>query len=97
MTPPSFDRTDWHELSRAFERCFAGKGQVVAGADEISFREPTLGTGLTLRRDGTSQSFMPLHGLEARWDRVVFDDEAEEIRLEGDAVAYTYRIPTSPP
>ena len=93
MSETAFRRDEWQRLASAFVERFQGIGEVVAGDDELSFSEPAVGTGLTLRRDGTSRSFMPLHGLEARWDRVVFDDAAAEIRLEGAGVTYTYRIP----
>ena len=93
MTGEPFDRADWPRLSEAFQGCFEGKGEVVTGDDEVSFSAPTVGTGLMLRRDGSSRSFMPLHGLEARWDRVVFDVDAAEVRIEGEGVTYTYRIP----
>ena len=93
MNGEVFDRLSWNDLSRAFARCFEGKGEVVVGADELSFREPALATEFTLRRDGSSRSFMPLHGMEARWDRVAFDHQAGEVRIEGEGVAYTYRIP----
>ena len=87
------ERSDWPALRAAFTEFFAGAGEVSAGDDRVRFDGSAAGTGLELRRDGTSSSFMPLHGLDARWDRVRFDREADEVVMEADGVSYTYRVP----
>jgi hypothetical protein len=37
---------------------------------------------------------MPLHGVEVKVERLVWDDAGTWIKLVGDGVAYTYRIPS---
>ncbi|NND04483.1 MAG: hypothetical protein HKN91_17040 [Acidimicrobiia bacterium] len=91
----SIRREDWAELAAAFTEFFAGAGEVSVGEDALRFSGPAAGTGLELRRDGTSSSFMPLHGLDARWDQVRFDRENDQVVLEGDGVSYNYRVPPS--
>lgn len=88
---PSFDRSDWDAIAEHFGSAFHG-GTTVVDHEELRFDgSPDVETSLVLRRDGTSTSFMPLHGLEARWKRVTFEPDA--ITLEADGVTYTYRIP----
>lgn len=94
MATVTITRDQWPELARHFQSFFAGPGVVSVDDDQLAFDgAPVVDTGPVLRRDGTSTSFMPLHGLEARWDQVRFDPEAGEITLEGGAVQYVYRIP----
>ena len=66
---------------------------VVADGDKASFAAPEAGTGLVLGRDGTSTSFMPLHGLTGRWEAVTFDLPGRTVTVTGDGFAYTYRVP----
>lgn len=68
-------------------------GTVVADGESASFAAPKAGTGLVLGRDGTSTSFMPLHGMTARWDRVTFDEQEQTVTVSGDGFSYTYRVP----
>jgi hypothetical protein len=84
-------RTDWPAVSEAFVAFFSGLGTVQAGPQILSFEAPR--TGLSLARDGTSSSFMPLHGLSARWDTVTFDPAERTVVLAGSGFTYTYRIP----
>ena len=77
----------------SFRSFFAGLGTIVTDTDTASFAAPGVGTGLVLGRDGTSTSFMPLHGLTARWDRVAFDQHEQTVTVSGDGFSYTYRVP----
>lgn len=88
-------RAEWEGLVRAFEEFFSPLGEVGVTDDAVMFSAPAAGTGLTLSRDGSSSSFMPLHGLEARWDTVAFQLERHEVTLSGDGVSYVYRVPPS--
>ena len=36
----------------------------------------------------------PLHNIDSRFERVIFDDSLESIRLIGTTFDYTYTIPT---
>lgn len=89
----SVARSDWDEVLASFRSFFAGLGTIVTGTDTASFAAPKAGTGLVLGRDGTSTSFMPLHGLTARWDRVIFDRDEQAVTVSGDDFSYTYRVP----
>jgi len=84
-------RSDWPDLVAAFKEFFAGIGSVATSAEEAVFDAGM--TGLALNRDGSSRSFMPLHGLEATWDAVVFDQESREVTLLSDSSKYVYRVP----
>ncbi|NNF69603.1 MAG: hypothetical protein HKN01_07505 [Acidimicrobiia bacterium] len=90
----TIERSDWDALREQFSSFFAGCGTVRSDADIIEFDgAPSVETRLTLRSDGTSTSFMPLHGLETRWDRVHFDRRKDEVTLDADGVSYVYRVP----
>ena len=91
MAAESISRDDWSAVVDSFRGFFAPLGEVVASEDEVEFVADV--TGLAVRRDGTSKSFMPLHDLEAAWDTIVFDRKAGEVRLIGAGATYTYRVP----
>ena len=75
----------------AFVAFFEGLGTIEESDDEVVFAAD--GTGLALSRDGSSQSFMPLHALEAGWDVVVFNRSDHEVKLMSGTTTYTYRVP----
>jgi hypothetical protein len=89
----SVDRSDWAKVVASFTTFFEGLGTVAVDGDTVSFAAPQAGTGLVLGMDGTSKSFMPLHGMSARWETVTFDSEDRTVTLSGDGFAYTYRVP----
>lgn len=89
----SVDRSDWPAVIAAFAAFFAGLGTVATDDDIASFDAPESGTGLALHRDGTSTSFMPLHGMSARWEKATFDSEKRSVTVAGDGFSYTYRVP----
>ena len=89
--PISVARGEWAAVVAAFRSFFDPLGSVSVGGDEVEFA--AAGTGLAIRRDGTSKSFMPLHDLEAAWETIVFDHAAGEVTLRGAGTAYTYRVP----
>ena len=91
MPGDSVTRTDWPAVVEAFRSFFEPFGEVFASAEEVEFAAQ--GTGLAVRHDGTSKSFMPLHDLEAAWETIVFDREAHEVKLVGPSATYTYRVP----
>ena len=87
----AFGRSEWDELTAAFRRFFQGAGQVEIDESDAVFTAPT--TGFSVRADGTSRSFMPLHRFGAAWDEIEFDFESHEVHLRSEAATYTYRIP----
>jgi hypothetical protein len=89
----SIARSDWEDVVASFRSFFAGMGTIVADGETASFAAPQAGTGLVLGRDGTSSSFMPLHGLTAVWDLVAFDRDELTVTVSGDNFSYTYRVP----
>ena len=89
----SVERSDWAKVVASFAAFFEGLGTVVVDGESVSFAAPEAGTGLVLGADGTSKSFMPLHGMSARWETVTFDTEERTVTLSGDGFAYTYRVP----
>lgn len=85
-------RESWDDVVRQFTRFFEGLGDVEVTAESVRFSASD--TGLSLSRDGSSRSFMPLHALTTRWDEVHFDDSAHEVSVVGgDGIRYTYRVP----
>jgi hypothetical protein len=89
----SVERSDWAKVVASFAAFFEGLGNVAFDGDTASFSAPEAGTGLVLSADGTSKSFMPLHGMSARWETVTFDTEERTVTLSGDGFAYIYRVP----
>jgi len=84
-------RADWPSVIVSFRNFFEPFGEVSTSAEEATF--VAQGTGLAIRHDGISKSFMPLHSLEAAWETIVFDGEAGEVKLVGPNATYTYRVP----
>ncbi|WP_436932097.1 hypothetical protein [Halosimplex halobium] len=71
-----------------------------AGADAVSERDDGAVvaqfrgvTHVTVRPDGRVETGMPLHEFAGRPDRLVFDHDAGELRVERDGVSYTFRRP----
>lgn len=91
----SVERSDWAKVVALFAAFFEGLGTVAFDGDTASFSAPKAGTGLVLGKDGTSKSFMPLHGMSARWENVTFDTDDRTVIVSGDGFAYTYRVPPS--
>ena len=87
----TFARSQWDELIGAFRAFFEGAGHVEVDGREAVFTAP--GTGFSVRADGTSSSFMPLHRFGASWDEIDFDFDAHEVELRSETATYTYRIP----
>ena len=90
-----FHRRDWDAVVAAFRQFFEPLGDVSVTPDSVAFAAPHAGTGLEIDKDGTSQSFMPLHDLSARWDVIEFDHDQHVVRLEAEGGVYTYRVPPS--
>lgn len=89
----SVHRSDWPAVLAAFTAFFESLGTVKTDGETASFAAPESGTGLVLGRNGTSTSFMPLHGLTGSWEEVTFDPEGRTVTVSGDGFAYTYRVP----
>lgn len=87
---------DWDAVLGAFHDIFDGLGEITQDELGISFssRAPNVKTGLSLRKDGRLEASMPLHGVEVKVERFVWDDARTWIKLVGDGVTYTYRIPS---
>jgi len=81
----------WSDISQAFVAFFGPLGTVSQSDEELAFAADD--TGLILGRDGTSRSFMPLHELGTRWDRVAFDAANWQVVLSAVGIEYVYRVP----
>lgn len=95
MATKPISRDRWPAVVEAFTSLLGRFGDITTADGQISFAAPVAGTGLALSRDGTSSSFMPLHEMGGRWDRVRFDEDLLEVVVEGDGFSYTYRVPGS--
>lgn len=91
--PPavSIPRTAWLDVTEAFRTFFDGLGEVTLSDDTVAFDGGD--TGLSLDRDGTSRSFMPLHQLGARWEQVRFDQARWQVVLTSEEMEYSYTVP----
>ena len=86
----------WPEIIDSFESFFLSvDGHVEQSEEHLSFSSaPTkVETSLTLYRNGTFAAAMPLHGIDAKVERVVFEPAKSEIQLFGKDVNYVYRVP----
>jgi hypothetical protein len=93
MSDMKFDRPNWSAVVAAFSDFFEPYGEVTVSDDVVAFGATEAGTGLELHRGGTSRSFMPLHGLDLRWDAVRFDHDQRQVQLLARGAVYTYRVP----
>jgi len=86
---------DWEGLSSAFADMFEGLGKVEADESRLEFTSfpSDVATGISLSRDGSMLANMPLHGIDSRFERVIFDERKESIKLIGRETEYTYRVP----
>ena len=91
MSSDVISRESWTDVVSAFTDFFEDMGEVRVTGDAVSFEAPE--TGLSVNSDGSSRSFMPLHGLELRWETIEFDAELCEVRLAGSGGTYTYVVP----
>ena len=87
----SIERSDWDSVASSFEDFFHGLGTVEIEGGRASFKAQD--TGFELDRDGTSQSFMPLHESNLVWDRVTFDQGEMTVTLTDGRSSYRYRVP----
>lgn len=89
----AIERSNWDAVIAAFISFFDGLGTVDVDGRHVSFSAGEAGTGLALDQAGTSQSFMHLHEMGGRWERVAFNTNDHEVVLEGEGFSYTYRVP----
>jgi len=85
------DPTDTDAVRQNLER-FAGADRVTErdGAVVADFRGVT---HVTVHPDGRIETGMPLHEFAGEADRLVFDHDAGELRVERDGADYTFRRP----
>jgi|TARA_B110000967_G_C18573125_1_gene405879 hypothetical protein len=86
----------WPELTDSFEAFFRSiDGDVERSKEHLCFISASekVETSLTLYRNGTFAAAMPLHGIDAKVERVVFQPDTSEIHLLGKDVNYVYRVP----
>lgn len=90
-----YEIADWEGLSSAFVDMFQGLGEVESDESRLEFTSfsSDVVTGISISRDGSLLANMPLHGIDSRFERVIFDDRKESIRLIGPDTDYTYRVP----
>ena len=87
---------EWHEICKGFEVFFTNvNGEVEYSEDVLRFISPPdqVQTSLFLYRKGNFAASMPLHGIDAKVKDIQFKQENFEIRLLGDGVDYTYKVP----
>ena len=86
----------WSELADSFESFFLSiAGNVERSEEHLCFSSPPekVETSLTLYRNGKFAAAMPLHGINAKVERVVFGTQKSEVQLLGKDVNYVYRVP----
>jgi hypothetical protein len=87
---------DWDEIGAQFSTMFSGLGEVEVTESHLSFNSnaPLVTTGILLTKEGALIASMPLHAIDSCFERVVFGEGLESIRLIGPMFDYTYSIPT---
>lgn len=87
--------SNWFELNAAFNQFFTPYGTVVAEKDSIAFIADSskVNTSFTVFRDGRFAAAMPLHEVDAKADRLIFNETSNSLRCEGSFGQYIYRIP----
>jgi len=88
----SVDPADGEAVRHALER-FAGSSAVSERGDGSLVADFRGSTHVTVRPDGTVETGMPLHEFSGVPDRLVFDHDAGDLRVERDGVSYTFRRP----
>jgi hypothetical protein len=86
----------WPELTDSFVSFFLPiDGNVERSEEHLCFSSPPekVETSLTLYRNGSFAAAMPLHGIDAKVERIVFETDKSEIQLLGKDVNYVYRVP----
>tara|TARA_B100001175_G_scaffold211758_1_gene179831 strand:+ start:310 stop:618 length:309 start_codon:yes stop_codon:yes gene_type:complete len=88
--------SDWDEISNLFAEMFQHLGEVTITKEHLSYSsiKPHVVTAMMLTRDGQLVASMPLHNIDSRFERVIFDDSLDSIRLIGPTFDYTYTIPS---
>ena len=88
--------SDWDEISNLFAEMFQNLGEVERSTNVLSFSstKPHVATAIMLTNDGQLVASMPLHNIDSRFERVIFDDSLESIRLIGPTFDYEYTIPS---
>lgn len=88
--------SDWDQISNLFTEMFQNLGEVEHSTNVLSFSsiKPHVTTAIMLTNDGQLVASMPLHNIDSRFERVIFDEPLESIRLIGPTFDYTYTIPS---
>lgn len=86
---------DWNLLCISFESFFKDLGEVKVRSNALHFDsfDNDVETSLHIFQTGNFAATMPLHGIDSSIQSVVFDSLKNEVRLTGNTVDYTYRIP----
>jgi hypothetical protein len=87
---------DWDEIGVQFSTMFSGLGKVEVTENHLSFTSnaPLVTTGILLTKEGALIASMPLHAIDSCFERAVFGEGLESIRLIGPMFDYTYSIPS---
>jgi len=86
----------WHELGTLFEAFFNSiNGRVEWNEEVLQFTSPSdqVETSLSIYQNGRFAAAMPLHGIDAKVEQVIFNQQDFEIQLLGNGVDYVYRVP----
>lgn len=87
--------TNWTELSSEFSQFFDGLGAVTVTHDCLEFQSHPnhVQTGFTVHITGFVNASMPLHGLDARFERFEFKQTPPQVMCHGQDTTYTYKVP----
>ena len=90
-----YNISEWSEISIQFSKMFQHLGEVAVTKEHLSYSsmKPHVATAMMLTKDGQLIASMPLHNVDSRFEKVIFDESLESIRLIGSTFDYTYTIP----
>ena len=89
----SYSIKDWKPIIEQFKSLFTHLGEVLESNDSITYNsiKPDVETSISISKNGEFSAAMPLHGIGAKVEQVIFTESS--VRLYGEFLDYTYRIP----
>ena len=88
---------NWSNFCQEFADFFQHiNGSIECTDEQVTFRSPVnrVSTHLSVFRNGEFSATMPLHGIDSKISGAIFNVQEKSVQLFGEAVDYTYRVPS---
>ena len=88
--------SEWDPIRVQFTAMFQDLGEIKSSSESLSYNslQPHVATGVMLTKEGVLIASMPLHHIDSRFERVLFDEALQSVRFVGPAFDYTYTVPS---